>query len=186
MFGFLKPYQATIELCAALALFAALSAAVFAFGAHEREIGRAAVQAAWDRANAVAFRVRGERIAAARKAETDLQESANEERRRDAKTLDDLNARVLALSGELRDRTGRPVAQAGRADVHQQPAGPGAGCTGAGLYREDAGFLVGDSAAAALVARQRDACYAAYGRAQEALRRQGLGVTASPAAAPGR
>lgn len=179
MFGFLRPYQATIELCAAIVLFAALSAAVFAFGAHERGIGRAEVQQAWDRANAVAFRARGERIAAARKAEADLQESANEDRRRDAKALDDLNARVLALTGELRDRARRPVPAAGRADVHQQPAGPRAagGATGADLYRDDAEFLVRFAADSERIARQRDECYAKYERAQEALRKQGRGAT---------
>lgn len=177
MFSFLNPYSAALKIGLAIALAVALGAAVLAYNSHERGIGRAEILAAWDHANKVAFEARDKRIAAAHKAEADLQSSANEDRRNNAKAEDELRARVTALTGELRERPSRPVATAGRTDLHQQPPGPGpqAGCTGAALYRDDANFLVGFAADSERITAQRDACYVQYGRAQAALKAQGQG-----------
>lgn len=70
----------------------------------------------------------------------------------------DLQRRVAALTDSLRNRPDRP---ASGGDVPQSPANPMA-CTGAGLYREDGAFLVGESARADQLRADLAACQAAY------------------------
>ena len=78
-----------------------------------------------------------------------------------------LTARVAALRDQLRHRPKRPAPGSPVAPVAIAPAGN----TGAGLYREDSDFLVGDAAAAAQIVAERDICYAQYAAAREALKR---------------
>jgi hypothetical protein len=168
----LKPYLFWFKALALVAAIAGLIILGYNLN-HKADV----VQAAWDHAEAVAFKARGDRIEAARKAETALQVAADEDRRNHEKADDELRARIDVLAGELRKRPSRPVVQAGRADVHQQVAGPGpaGGCTGAGLYRDDAEFLAGKAALFESIRRQRDVCYIQYQRAQQALSKQGQG-----------
>lgn len=70
----------------------------------------------------------------------------------------DLQRRVAALAHSLRNRPERPAAGG---DVPAGPADPVA-CTGAQLYREDAGFLVGEAARADQLRIDLDRCQAAY------------------------
>lgn len=60
-----------------------------------------------------------------------------------AHEITDLERRVAELTGELRQRPERPAA--GGAGLPKGAAGAVA-CTGAGLYRTDAAFLVGEAA----------------------------------------
>ncbi len=68
-----------------------------------------------------------------------------------------LSASVARLVGELRNRPERPAGGA----VSQGGAGPVA-CTGAELYRPDAAFLIGESAAANQLRIDLAACQARY------------------------
>lgn len=77
-----------------------------------------------------------------------------------------LRRRVAALADSLRNRPDRP---AGGGDVPPSPADPVA-CTGAQLYRSDAGFLVGESARADQLRADLAACRAAYDAAVEMTR----------------
>lgn len=171
--NFLAPYMAAVRIGAALALAALLAAAFLALCSHERDVGAAPVRAAWDRANQTAERARQARIEAARAEERRLQYAADEDRRKLNALRERDDAALRALRDELRDRPLRPDG-GGRSDVRPGPPGPGAadGRTGAALYRDDAEFLVGVASVASAVLRERDACYAAYARAQGRLKAQ--------------
>lgn len=69
----------------------------------------------------------------------------------------DLAAAVARLTSELSKRPDRPAG----GPVPPSPADP-VGCTGAGLYRPDAAFLVGESARADRLRVELKACQAAY------------------------
>ena len=67
----------------------------------------------------------------------------------------------------------RPEARAGDSGV-PQGAAPGAGCTGAGLARPDAGFLAGYAADAARLQSALSTCVGQYGALKQALDEHGL------------
>lgn len=174
--SFLQPYLAAIKIGAALVLLVALGAALLAYNEHERDIGRAEIQQAWDQATAVAFKARAARIEQVREAELALQAATNEDRRKLSALQDLHDARVAALTRELRNRPERPAA--GKPpDVPAGAAGPGpaAGCTGAGLYRDDGVFLAGFARMCQAIRDQRDDYLRQYQRAQQKLR--ALGAT---------
>lgn len=68
-----------------------------------------------------------------------------------------LATQLAAAHRELRNRPERPSG----GDVPKGPAG-GVGCTGAGLYRPDAAFLVGESARANKLRIDLAACQSRY------------------------
>lgn len=177
MLAFLSPYTAALKIGAALALLLLIAAGVLAYNEHERGIGRATVQAAWDQANKVAFEARGKRIAEARKEEAALQAAADDRRRSEDVENKRMDARLVDNLAGLRDRPERPVV-ADKSDLHQPVAGPpteGGGATGAGLYRDDAAFLTRFADLTQRVRNQLDSCYQQYGEAQRRLKAQGAG-----------
>lgn len=90
----------------------------------------------------------------------------------DAKKIAD--ARIAALTDSLRNRPERPTPGSGQAAT---VAKAGEGGTGAGLYRPDAAFLVGDAAAAAQVGAERNECYRLYDAADAALTKYGKAIS---------
>lgn len=85
-------------------------------------------------------------------------ESLNAIQRKAEHEKADLRRRAAALADGLRNRPQRP---ASGGDVPASAADPVA-CTGAQLYRPDAGFLVGESARADQLRADLAACQAAY------------------------
>lgn len=156
-----------------LAFIVALGASALAgFGAGDHW-GSQGVQAKWDKAEkerAWQSQRNGERT---REAEQTLQAKADKQRTEDAQAIADLSTRVAALDERLRKRPARPEPAA----VGAQDADAGTDLrTGAGLYREDGMFLVGEAAAARRIVVQRDTCYRLYGEAQAALEALGQPV----------
>jgi hypothetical protein len=79
-----------------------------------------------------------------------IEQKARDEQKR-------LSADLAAAHRELRNRPERP----GSGDVPKSPAG-GVGCTGAGLFKPDAEFLVGHAARANKLRIDLAACQARY------------------------
>lgn len=98
-----------------------------------------------------------------------------------------LAADVSRLRGELRQR---PQRTAGAGAVSGGSGSAVGGCTGAGLYREDGDFLVGEAAAAKTLARQLASCRSKYNEAVALTRRPlapGLSVlTGAPVSTPAK
>lgn len=90
-------------------------------------------------------------------------DAAAKERLKDEQILN-INARLLNALGELRERPERPAGGGGAASNPTAQAS----CTGAGLYRPDAAFLIGEAAAAARIAAERDYCHERYDGLQPA------------------
>ncbi|MDN8617888.1 hypothetical protein [Variovorax ginsengisoli] len=80
-----------------------------------------------------------------------------QEKAKDEQILN-IDARLRDALGQLSERPDRPAGSGGAAG--NPPAQ--AACTGAGLYRPDAAFLIGEAAAAARVAAERDYCHERY------------------------
>lgn len=105
--------------------------------------------------------------AAARITEQTLAAEADTTRKEKHEAVTTLERRVAALSERLRlERADRPAASGSEATP---PASPGPGSTGAGLYRQDGIFLVGEAASAAQVGIERDACRKLYSQARDLL-----------------
>jgi hypothetical protein len=83
--------------------------------------------------------------------------AAAQERQKDEQILN-INARLADAIGRLSDRPDRP-AIGGQAPINPSPQ---AACTGTGLYRPDAAFLIREAAAAARIAAERDYCHDRY------------------------
>ncbi len=83
-----------------------------------------------------------------------------------AKKLSDDNARLQLTITSLRSRPSRTTTSQ---SVSDSPSCETAG-TGAGLYREDAEFLIGEASRASAVVAERDYYYAAYRAAEDKLK----------------
>lgn len=121
-----------------------------------------------ERAEETAERERIARLATERNREIEqerIARAAAQERQKDESILN-INARLADALGRLSDRPDRP---AGGGQGAVNPA-PQAACTGTGLYRPDAAFLIGEAAAAARIARERDYCHERYDGLQPAER----------------
>ena len=92
-----------------------------------------------------------------RKIEQSWQAHANKIGETKNEEIQALNSRVESLTGELRNRPKRPSG----GDVSKAPS-TCQGATGAGIYAEDAGFLVGESARADRLRLALAACYSQY------------------------
>lgn len=166
--NFLAPYSLALKIGIALAIAVALGACVLAYNKHERDIGRAEVQQAWDHAQVVAIQARQARLDAARASTDRLQAGVNADRR-ETNARNQLRDRELtaALERLRHDRPARP--EPGREPV-PVVAGPGPerrGCTGAELYGDDAAFLTRGADLAQRIREQRDDFRRQYERAQK-------------------
>ena len=100
-------------------------------------------------------------------AQIELQQSFdNIQKEKDAK-IKNLNARVASLTRILQERPSRPEPSrvpdnSGVEEIRQ-------GSTGAGLYREDSQFLLGEATRAELIKEELLGCYKSYDTAKEVL-----------------
>jgi hypothetical protein len=135
---------------------------------HGDRAGSTRVQVAWDHANTVAGEVRAKRIADGTAATKKLQEKKDEEHAKELAVRDDRERRLRADVASLRARPARPGPITGGGNPVAPPPGTPALCTGAGLFRDDAEFLVRFADTAQQVRNQRDE----YGRLYEAAREE--------------
>ena len=97
----------------------------------------------------------------------ELQQSFdNIQKEKDAK-IKNLNARVASLTRSLQERPSRP--EPSRIPDNSRVEEVRQGSTGAGLYREDSQFLLGEAARAELIKEELLGCYKSYDAAKEAL-----------------
>ncbi|MEN9885428.1 MAG: hypothetical protein RL758_6 [Pseudomonadota bacterium] len=128
--------------------------------------GRDKVQAAWDRQRAADAEARAAEQSKARQREHELQRQADQKLREKTHENAALARRAAALADSLRER---PEARLAPADVPQAAGPAAAGCTGAGLARPDAEFLVRAFADAARLQLALDQCRAGYQAAKDSL-----------------
>lgn len=151
------------RLWAGLAIVAALAASHW----KAYTMGKSTVQAKWD-AQALAIAKQSLKLSEeATRTTTNLQASADNIEVSKNAEIDKLNVTVASLAGELRKRPQRPIG----GNLSQDPGAgkAGAGCTGAGLYGQDAGFLIGEAATSAKLRIALKACYSQYDQARDAL-----------------
>lgn len=143
-----------------------LSATMFGWGyLTGNSHGSKRVQQQWDHQMARTAEEMARQQAKAREAERQLQLEADRKLKEKDREIAALARRSAALADSLRDR---PEARLAPADV-PQAAGAAAGCTGAGLARPDAAFLVGFAADAARLQLALDQCRAGYQAAKQSL-----------------
>ena len=130
--------------------------------------GSDAVQVKWDRETAQRALRTAENVQRSRDTQDKLQEDADASAKQTAATITDLDARLRDAVISLSNRPDRPGPGADPKTASACTQGSG---TGVGLYRSDALFLTRLADTAQRVRVQRDECYDAYGRAQEALDR---------------
>lgn len=111
--------------------------------------GREQVQAEWDSEKAAT-------VTAQRTEEAALQASMDKLREDKNRETTKLRRTVAALTDSLRDRPERP------AGATSAPGDGAAGCTGAGLYKPDGQFLVGEAARADQIRLALIQCQKAY------------------------
>lgn len=148
---------------AVMALACAL-AAVVAYR-HGHSVGVAKVTAQWEAERAVLNQKIAEETQRAIETERKLRAQLDANRRSYEREKARIAANYNAAIERLRDR---PTARAGDTGV---PEGStvGVGCTGAGLSRDDAEFLVWYASEAARVQAALEVCVAAYKRVEEAV-----------------
>jgi len=142
----------------ALAAALALAGLVACFGWHAERTSHAETRAAWAAEQAAAAQAARDAEAeyrAREKASADTL-TAIARKAEDEKAV--LRRRAAALADSLRNRPDPP---AGGGDVPTGATGD-LGCTGAGLYRPHAGFLVGEAARANQLRAQLAECRAKY------------------------
>lgn len=133
--------------------------------------GEARVQQAWDRSDRQVLEARAKRVEASRQREQGLQANANRERENLEKEARRLARELDIALYELRNRPPRPTGfQPGGVPASVAgTAGEVGGCTGAGLYRDDAEFLARQAHLAQLIRAERNTCYRLYNEAREKL-----------------
>lgn len=131
--------------------------------------GKSSVQAAWDKERAAVALAVAAAEGRARAAEQALQAAANQHQRDKDETIRALNGRHRAIVERLRERPARPAA--GGMPVAAGTTESAAGCTGAGLHREDGEFLAGEAARADQLRAELSACYRQYDEARELIKR---------------
>lgn len=154
---------------AALALAGAITGAYFAWRNSEREIGRDEIRAEWQADKLARAESSRLLLMANAKASSDLQAAADKERKALHEKNRDIGRQLADSLERLRNRPERP---ADRGDGVPAVAGAGAaaaGCTGAELHRQDAEFLVRESARADQLRVALQSCRAGYQDAVDAL-----------------
>ncbi len=123
------------------------------------------VQTLWDSERLAVAQAQAEERMKARQREQSLQDLAAKLRLEKRREADRLAREYVADLERLRDR---PDTRAGAGGV-PEGAAAGVGCTGAGLSRGDAAFLVGLAADAARTQAALDQCRAQYAEVERQL-----------------
>lgn len=123
------------------------------------------VQNAWDKSRAKDAEEMARQQSRARESERQLQLRADQKLKEKDREIAAVARRAAALADSLRDR---PEARLAPDDM-PQVAGAAAGCTGAGLARGDAEFLVRLAQDAARLQLAYDQCRAGYQAAKDSL-----------------
>lgn len=134
-----------------------------------RESGRQEVQARWNAEKTRQAEELTRLEQQARKREQDLQTAVDTLRQEKTDEANRLAAQYAAAVERLRDRPQRPAAASTPAPAPACPRVAAPVCTGQQLYREDAGFLVGEAARADRLRIDLAQCLGAYNSAREQL-----------------
>jgi hypothetical protein len=173
MIGLLSP--AILRAVAVAAILAALAWGYHLWADHQRETGRQEIRAEWQ-ADKLARAESTRLLLMARDKETaTLQGKADKERQELNEKNRTIGRDLAAALERLRDRPERPADSAGSV-----PANPGApvtgprdaGCTGAGLFRDDSAVLVRLASDADRLRAALQSCRADYERAAQAVNGQ--------------
>ncbi len=121
------------------------------------------VRAEQEKAAAVLVKANEKARADIAKTEQTLAENAAQQKGQDDEKISRLNTNLAAVQRLLQSRTRRPATKTSAPAITSQT------CTGAGLFREDADFLVGESAAADSLTIDLDTCTKLYNNARAAL-----------------
>ncbi len=152
---------------AALLLAAILAVAGWAVHSSGMASGRAEIQAQWDKQRIADAAATVQAALQAREREQALQFTADEIREEKTREIRHLSAARDAALRELRNRNERSaIERHPAADADPAGTGSAASCTGSQLYRQDAEFLVRESARADEVRAHLSECRAAYDAAQ--------------------
>jgi len=133
--------------------------------------GKQHVQREWDADRAQQELARAKLVDLVRKAEQQLQQTADQQQKEKRDALDRLSRQHRALVDSLRDRAQRPTP--GAMPGSAGPAESQPGCTGSELYRPDAEFLVGEAARADTIRAELEACYTQYDAARASSLKNG-------------
>lgn len=132
--------------------------------------GADAVQRKWDAVEQERSAQSAKVSADALQVTKDLQASADKQREKSNAQIKALNSSLDAAIAGLSSRPARPDAGSVPSNPASAAGGSGPGCTGAGLYREDGGFLAREAARAKGLAIQLAACQAQYNSARDKLK----------------
>jgi hypothetical protein len=111
-----------------------------------RELGMASVQQQWDKERAAQEAAYAQAQEEARAKEQALQANADVIRQEKDREIRNLNARTVALTNSLRDRSERPSTEASTVSIPTENGSIATGCTGEKLYRPDGEFLAREAA----------------------------------------
>jgi hypothetical protein len=128
--------------------------------------GRAEVKQEWDKEKTEQYADFANRLEVTRKREQELQANADQLRKEKDAEIRNVNARATALSNSMRNRTDRPAEGSGTSQT-ANASKDGSSGTGAGLYRPDAEFLVGEAARGNKLRAELKACYTQYDNADK-------------------
>jgi hypothetical protein len=112
------------------------------------EMGVIEVQQKWDKERADQEAAYAQAQAEARVKEQELQSNADAIRQEKDREIRNLNARTVALTNSLRDRSERPTTEASPLPSTTTNGSTPTGCTGKELYRPDGEFLAREAARA--------------------------------------
>lgn len=162
----LSPYKYVVDAALIAALAGGGGLAVHKYNAHQQGIGEARVQAKGDAVEKVRTDALAKEAADGLKRQQALQDLDDSERKAKNDQIKALNSANTALLVELHSRPSR----SDPASLSAHPgAGPDARGTGAGLYREDGGFLAGEAARAGKLRADLIECQHNYHNAEKAL-----------------
>ena len=164
MIGLTSGWMTTVLSRVAVMALACALAAVVAYR-HGHSVGAAKVTAQWEAERAVLSQKIAEESQRVIETERKLRAQLDANRRSYEREKARITANYNAAIDSLRDR---PTARAGDTGVPEGSTA-GVGCTGAGLSRDDAEFLVWYASEAARVQAALEACVAAYKRVEEAV-----------------
>ncbi|OYQ41115.1 hypothetical protein CHU94_08375 [Rhodoferax sp. TH121] len=152
-------------------IWAAIALAVILAATHWKvyKVGQNEVQAKWTAEKLDTAQQTLRLLEKNTRTSTELQDQADNTRRAKNAQIAQLDADLATALERLRERPDRPSGANLPADTG---AGPNPGCTGAQLFRPDAGFLVRESARADKLLADLAQCQAAYDSARSAVNGQ--------------